>query len=199
MGQIADVGTQATGEDGSRPDLAAVDEEGSECVLIEAKFWAGLTAGQPVAYLRRLPDQRPSALLFVAPGARLEPLWEVLRQRVAASGAGSAPETEIIDDALRSAAAGSARRLILVSWTSLLDRMAAGASAAGDSRKEADIAQLRGLAVREDSEAFLPLRAEELGPDVPRRLMGLKRLVDHATDRINSGGLRFGGARHPTN
>ncbi len=187
--RITDVRTQAAGEDGARPDLAAVDEDGSECVLIEAKFWAGLTGNQPVAYLQRLPGGQPSALLFVAPGTRLEPLWAELRRRVTESNAEIPLETEKTDDALRSAAAGGERRLILVSWTSLLDRMAAGASAAGDFRTEADIEQLRGLTVREDSEAFTPLRAEELGPDVPRRLMGLKRLVDQATDRLVRSGL----------
>ena len=187
--QIAEVRTQATGEDGARPDLAAFEEDGSECVLIEAKFWAGLTENQPVAYLQRLPDRKPSALLFVAPRARLESLWAELGRRITESDAGIALKMEKSDDALLSALVGGARRLVLVSWTCLLDRMAVGVSSAGDSQSEADIAQLRGLADREDAAAFLPLRSEELGPDVPRRLMGLKSLVDRATDRLVGLGL----------
>ncbi len=189
IGRIAGVQTQATGAGRARPDLAAFDGDGSECVLIEAKFWAGLTGNQPLAYLQRLEARKPSALLFVAPGARLDSLWAELGRRIAMSDSGIVLETEKSDDALRSAAAGGARRLVLVSWTSLLDRMAAGASAAGDSQTEADIAQLRGFAAREDSSAFLPLRAEELGPDIPRRLMGLKGLVDRATHRLVGSGL----------
>ena len=72
---IARVRTQTTGEDSARPDLAGFDQRGRECVLIEAKFWAGLTGNQPVAYLKRLPDNDPSVLLFVAPAARNELLW----------------------------------------------------------------------------------------------------------------------------
>ena len=34
-------------EDGARPDLARVDQDGEDRVLIEAKFWAGLTENQP--------------------------------------------------------------------------------------------------------------------------------------------------------
>ena len=66
VGEIAQVRTQATGKEGERPDLAGFDRDGRERVLIEAKFWAGLTGNQPVAYLQRLPANTPSALLFVA-------------------------------------------------------------------------------------------------------------------------------------
>ena len=88
---IEEVRTQATGKEGARPDLAGVDRTGLERVLIEAKFWAGLTGNQPTAYLERLPTNTPSALLFVAPAARLETLWDELvpagrSQRPAARG-----------------------------------------------------------------------------------------------------------------
>ena len=59
VGEIGQVRTQPTGKEGERPDLAGVDREGRECVLIEAKFWAGLTSNQPVAYLKRLPSTTP--------------------------------------------------------------------------------------------------------------------------------------------
>ena len=58
VGEIAQVRTQATGKEGERPDLAGFDRDGRERVLIEAKFWAGLTGNQPVAYLERLPRTR---------------------------------------------------------------------------------------------------------------------------------------------
>lgn len=41
-----------------------------------------------------------------------------------------------------------------------------------------DIQQLRGLAEQMDEDAFLPLRPEELGPEFPRRLKSLYRLVN---------------------
>ena len=157
VGQIVQVRTQATGREGARPDLAGLDERGDERVLIEAKFWAGLTENQPVSYLERLPDEQPSALLFVAPAARVESLWAELRRRVSESAAGITPDSFREADELRSAAASGARGLVLTSWKNLLDRMAAGAAAAADSHTEIDVQQLRGLAVRVDADAFLPL------------------------------------------
>ena len=133
VGQIARVRTQATGEEGERPDLVGFDQRGRECVLIEAKFWAGLTANQPLAYLTRLSEKSPSALLFVAPAARIESLWAELCRQVSESTLNITLERLQEKEKLRSAAAGGARRLMLTSWTNLLRRMAAEAAADGDS------------------------------------------------------------------
>ena len=46
IGQVVQVRTQATGKDGARPDLVGFDERGAKRLLIEAKFWAGLTDNQ---------------------------------------------------------------------------------------------------------------------------------------------------------
>ena len=191
VGQIVRVRTQVTGGQGERPDLVGFDERGEERLLIEAKFWAGLTDSQPVAYLERLagtgqpdPDHRirPSALLFVAPAARLESLWDELLRRVWSSGL--APNRSHDDaDGLRSAIVSRNLHLLLTDWPSLLNRMATSAAHAADSHTEADLRQLRGLCEREDGEAFLPLRSEELGHEFPRRMLGLRRLVDDATSR----------------
>ena len=74
VGRLSKVRTQASDEEGTRPDLAGYDDDRAERVLIEAKFWAGLT--DPAS---RIPQafaaDRPSALLFVAPAARSETLW----------------------------------------------------------------------------------------------------------------------------
>ena len=64
------------------PDLAVFGHDGQERILLEAKFWAGLTENQPGTYLARLPDDgATSVLLFVAPEARLESIWTELRRR----------------------------------------------------------------------------------------------------------------------
>ena len=189
VGTIAEVQTQVSGQDGARPDLAASDENGSKCVLVEAKFWAGLTENQPLTYLQRLPERKTSALLFVAPHARLESLWAELGRRIAKSDLGYSFKIEKHHEALLNARVREKCWLILTSWTSLLDRMATEVSAAGDSQTASDIAQLLGLAAHEDTTAaFMPLRAEELGPDLPRRLMGLMDLVDKATKRLVESG-----------
>ena len=61
IGEIARVHTEVIGEEGERPDLVCSDHRGRERLLIEAKFWAGLTANQPVTYLRRLQEPQASA------------------------------------------------------------------------------------------------------------------------------------------
>ncbi len=188
IGPIAEVRTQASDEEGIRPDLAGYDERGVKHVFIEAKFWAGLTENQPVKYLERLPKDKPSALLFVAPAQRRETLWAELQRRVKdARGIDLRPDTT--ETRIRSAAVdGGSRRLMLTSWKHLLDRMASQSSAAADSRAEADIRQLLGLTQQEDADAFLPLRPEELGPEFPRRIRRLPRLVNDATTRACEAG-----------
>ena len=186
IGPITRVNTQDSDAEGRRPDLAAFGERGTECLLIEAKFWAGLQEGQPNAYLERLIQgdaTGPTALLFVAPAARCETLWPELRRC-------AKDKFELSEAPSRQSAAigGAECRLMLTSWAHLLGRMADWASEAGESAAERDIRQLRGLANRMDEEAFLPLRSEELGPEFPRRILGLHRLIGKATERGREAG-----------
>ena len=185
MPPLERVATEVTGEQGDRLDLVGFDDSNTERVLIEVKFWAGLTDNQPITYLGRLPnDEEPAVLLFVAPEQRLETLWvELLRRARTCFDLG--PETT--GEGLRSVAVdGGPRRLMLTSWRILLGAMASRAGIDGDVSAERDILQLDALCEREDSEAFLPLRAEEFAPAVPRRMLGLRRLIDDATDRART-------------
>ena len=178
VGPIARVHTQAGDAEGRFPDLAAFDEQGAERVLVESKFWAGLTKNQPVPYLRRLPQDRPTALLFLAPAMRRDRLWDELRNRVLkAADIELGVSHETAD--LRSASTGGKRRLMLTSWTALLERIAREANS--ETKTRTDIRQLRGLTDHMDGDAFLPLRADELGPEFARRMLGLHRLIDRAT------------------
>lgn len=181
VGKIARIRTQDIGEDGARPDLACVGQDGNVRVLIEAKFWAGLTENQPGGYLARLEaGPRPSALLFVAPASRLEVLWAELCRQLPSGGPAVLSNLHSGADELWSATTGAGPHLMLISWRSLLGRMEAKASAAADSHTEADIRQLQGLAEQQDEEAFLPLRQEELGPQIPRRVIDVISLIDDA-------------------
>ena len=183
IGPIARVRTEATGEEGERPDLVCLDRDGGERLLIEAKFWAGLTDHQPVTYLRRLPDHHQSALLVVAPSLRSETLWPELMRRVS--------QAEVIElgdvgteRQVRWVVVGDRRRLMLTSWRTLLDSLASAAEAAGDMGTANDVLQLQGLADRQDSDAFLPLRPEQLGLELPRLILHLVQLVDDVCSRI---------------
>ena len=173
VGRIASFRTQVT-EGQTRPDLVGFDgQEGGECVLIEAKFWAGLTDNQPNAYLERLGAGK--ALLFVAPELRIPTLWPELLRLAGVEDMRSHPE----ETDFKSVTTGAGKRLMLISWRRLLDRL----EAAGDSQLRCEIQQLRGLADRHDADAFLPLRQEDSAPEIPRRLLSLRPLVDDATKR----------------
>ena len=173
VGTIAKVRPQVHGEGDTRLDLVALDVQGEECVLIEAKFWAGLTGNQPNVYLKRLPPGK--ALLFVAPELRIVTLWSKLR---CLAGVGHLPSDPDKAD-FKSVATDAGKRLMLISWRHLLNRL----EAAGDSQLRSEIQQLRGLASRHDSDAFLPLRPEEFAPEFPRRLVSLGHLVDDAVKK----------------
>ena len=81
VGSIARVGAEVIGGEGERSGLAGYDDEGAVRVLISAMFWTGLTRNQPNGYFRWLPLDRPAAVLFVAPAARLASLWPELCRR----------------------------------------------------------------------------------------------------------------------
>ena len=176
--------------------MAIYDGERKERVLIEAKFWAGLTENQPNAYLVRLPlDERPAVLLFVAPEARIETLWPELRRLIAPPFDWQPVETSHDTEIKCALVDGATRYLVLASWRALLNRMLSFAMSSGDSI-EADIRQLHALCEQQDQEAFLPLKPHELAPEIPRRMLQFNRLVDDAvelarerdivnTDRLN--------------
>ncbi len=185
IGRIASFRTQV-GEGQTRPDLVGFDEqEGGECVLIEAKFWAGLTDNQPKGYLDRLDPGK--ALLFVAPESRLETLWSKLCCLAGVEGSRCDAGKPI-----RSTLTEERKHLMLISWTRLLDRL----EGVGDAQSRLEIQQLRGLADRVDASEFLPLRQEEFAPEIPRRIRGLQRLVDDATNRaVDQGYADISGLR----
>ena len=156
------------------------DANGTERVLIEAKFWAALTDNQPVSYLDRLSGSVPSVLMFVVPLQRMETLWPEVCRLSREAGYRVSPDSETGD--LRSAVVNeSGPRLMLTSWAALLNAMSAQSS--GDPGVLSDIQQLRGLTEQMDSEAFLPLRSEEFAPWFARRMRQLPGLIDDATDR----------------
>ena len=180
-GDIGFVATQSTGKEGERPDLAC-HIGGEERVLIEAKFWAPLTSNQPVTYLKRLMDNnKPSALLFVAPEAGFVRLWTALQRRIEDAQDESITLGESsLEDGVRAAPTGGEHMLMMTSWETLLKHMESRAKEAEDGAAQNDIQQLRGLAVREDWETLLPMRSEQLGPEFPRFVTHINQLVNDA-------------------
>ena len=180
---ITAVGTEVSGQVGeevTRPDLVGSDEKGSERLLIEAKFWAGLTGDQVNRYLGRLPTDGPAALLFLSPEARIETLWPELQSHVEQAGKGLEPKDDV-PDKMRSAVVTNAegkatnQHLMLVSWRSLLRDLR---DVAETSVITWDIRQLRGLTELMDSHEFLPFHKEDFTPVFARRLIDLRSVYD---------------------
>ena len=153
VGTIAGMGSQDIGGEGERPGLAGYDDEGVVRVLIEAMCWAGLTRNQPNGYFKRLPLDRPAAVLFVAPAARLGTLWPELCRRADEQFTIIGATTP--GDLRAATVSGGERRLMLTSWAALLDLMERVVSGAGDGEAETDIGRLRGMIDRMDAEAFV--------------------------------------------
>jgi hypothetical protein len=177
--RVARFRSQARQEE-ARPDIVGEDDAGRGVFVIEGKFWAGLTHNQPCEYLKDLGKHGPGVLLFLAPQRRQETLWAELlrrcetRMQVKAQGGTSS---------LRLARLASGQCMALASWQTLLKAALRDLEASGESRLQGDAAQLLGLCEQEDSEAFLPLRSEELAPAIPRRLIHLLRLIGDAVNK----------------
>ncbi|WP_437595669.1 hypothetical protein WMF28_24140 [Sorangium sp. So ce590] len=178
---------QVAGGDEAQPDLVGFDDKGDQRLIIEAKFWAGLTSHQPVTYLERLPRDG-GTLVFVVPAARVMLIWgELLRRCQDAELSVQESQTGIPD--VRQGALVDGRRLVLVSWRALLDPIGFRLEAADDRRAREDVAQLRGLCERMDAEAFLPVTSEELTTQIYRRVIEFGRLVDEVCTALRHQGI----------
>jgi hypothetical protein len=152
--------TQQVGLEQSIPDMKCLDDDGNIRVVVENKFWAGLTENQPVTYIHELPIGITAIVLFVVPEARIPFIWDEI-------GARCRNALIPVDDvqkltSLTSADIGNGHYIGVTSWRVLLDALSMAATSAGRIECGNDIAQLQGLCRTMDEEAFLPLRGEEL-------------------------------------
>ena len=171
----------------SIPDLTIRDTAGAVRVLVENKFWAGLTDAQPVGYLNQLAANAPVALLFVVPHTRLHSVWAELKDRCATK------EIDLTDEAKTDDIAWSRsgnRILAITSWKHVLARLQQAASAGALSAIEQDINQLRGLTDLMNTAEFLPLHEEEItNVTLARRLLNYGDLIDEVVERLVADGL----------
>ena len=162
---------------GAVPDLACFDGDGTVVALIESKFWAELTAHQPATYWKRLPEDRPAVLLFLAPEYRVDQgsLWDELVDRLRDTGQELGP-ADSREGTVTAVAKVGRRRLMLTSWEWLLGRMAQKAEEDGDVRTGFEIAELQGLA------------SGVISGDKPTRDENLKRLIAEAVEGVEQSG-----------
>lgn len=178
---------QVAGEDEGQPDLVGLDVDGQQRLVMEAKFWAGLTDHQPNTYLGRLPSDG-GVLLFVAPAARETLLWgELIRRCVDAGHSGALAETSA--HMVRRYALADGRYMALVSWRTLLGMIHGRVEAGGDRKSQGDIEQLMGLCEHMDSSAFLPLTSEEITSPLYNRVLQFGDLADDAVSILVDRGM----------
>ena len=75
---------EAVHEDGARPDLEGLDDEGQPLIVVEAKFWAALEQGQVRSYLAdqasRLGASVQGVFVLLVPTSRVEEAQSVLNE-----------------------------------------------------------------------------------------------------------------------
>ena len=162
---------------GAKPDLACIDEGGRWIAFVEAKFWAELTAHQPVTYWQELPSDRPTVLLFLAPESRIHqgPLWSGLVDRLQEAGHELGPADRRKNLVTATAKVGQ-RRLMLASWQLLLNSMVEITKKDGDTQVLFQIAELQGLA------------DAAINGGNPQRDENLKQLIAEAVQRLKQSG-----------
>ncbi len=169
------------------PDLTIRDTDGVVRVLVENKFWAGLTEAQPVAYLDALPGEAPSLLIFIAPHERIHGLWSALKEKCRRNAVNLQGESSL--DAITWARADR-RILAITSWQCVLEALEQAAVAGARSDLQQDIRQLRGLTDEMNAAEFLPLREAELTDiDVPWRLINYSDLIEEIVGRLVADGI----------
>ena len=187
--------TQQT-EDSSRPDMWGYDATETR-VFVENKFWASLTANQPVAYLQLLAkSNKPTVLLFVVPEARVQTIWRELARRLSV-------DVALASDGRDSAgiahcfSTGKGPTLALTSWVKLIEVLEDEAK--DDQRANSDLFQLRALCRAADTD--VPISAEEVSDQrTPALLLQLSSIVKESVERaINEGSLHKGRLQRQAN
>jgi hypothetical protein len=175
--------TQQGGLEQSIPDMKCSDDKGIR-VIVENKFWAGLTENQPVTYIRELPDGVTALVLFVVPEARLQLVWSEVVKRCEDAKIPVGDVQKLTT--MTAAGIGGGHYIAATSWKVLLDALSAAAISAGEDGCQNDIAQLQGLCRKMDEEELLPLRGDELTDlSMARRFINFANL---AIDIVNGAG-----------
>ena len=171
----------------ARPDLTIRDSHGDTRVFVENKFWAGLTAAQPVTYLEELPKALPSALLFIVPEQKMASVWNELKTRCGEAGLhwADAPGGSVL-----TWARVDCDTMLIASWRYVLDKLLNTARVGGHDDLGRDILQLQALTDRMDTEAFLPLRDDEVTDQkAARRLINYIGLIDEVVFKLVDDGI----------
>ena len=181
------VETQVMDDPESRPDMVGHDESGDRRLMVEVKFWAVLQPRQAWRYYQKLEKSGPAVLLFICPESAIKSYWPQVCAQLEEDEEEPVPleRHEIFDRMRRAKVARENRRVVMVSWELLLDRMAA---AALDFEARSDIHQLQGLVQMQNDAAFPPL-TDMTVPGFAARDEHLRKMVGDAVERGRKDGF----------
>jgi len=165
-----------TGDAESRPDLTIQDKKGEIRILVENKFWAGLTEAQPVRYLGQLPEDGPSALLFIVPIFRRDEVWGKIKSRCQEAGIVCGDDNS--QDGLRWMEIHPQKKILITSWRYMLDQLLNNCDSGRD-----DIIQLKGL-IETVNDDWRPFENHELNKVNLGRLKDYRNLIDNVTEKL---------------
>lgn len=161
--------TQNVGDKLERPDISGRVDATHERLIIEAKFEAALTEHQPNEYLNRLKSE--SILMFVCPSWRTHSLQiEIIRKLKTINDRIISESPHIVLE--------SGKHLIIETWGDITNSIKIALEQ--ENRKEliSDIDQIIGLCNKIDTEAFIPLTANDFAISIPRRIISYTNLID---------------------
>jgi hypothetical protein len=180
--EIGSYQSEVTGDNLERPDIVGRTGSGQEALIMEGKFDAGLTNNQPNNYLSRLPEDFEGLLIFVVPEMRVEGLWKAVTSR--AGDNYTLSEHRELPDGSKCANIGSTHKLMMVSWSNLLNSLLHPAQRSGGQITN-DLLQLIALCNRIEGETFKPFNSEELtSTKIGIRHLDLCNLVDAIAQRF---------------
>jgi hypothetical protein len=156
------------------------DDQGAPHVFVENKFWAGLTASQPVSYIRKLAEcPQPTLLLVVVPQSRQQSIWRELIRRLEEARISTA-DRETPAGIVANVTTSLGPILALTSWNKLLDFLEVATT--NNEAARSDLRQLRALCDQADDDAFIPFSSEAISDKrTPALILQLNSIVQEAT------------------
>ena len=161
-------------------EIIGADDHGATRIVVRSPFWDPLTQQQLDASLKRLcPTAAPTAIVLIAPTASIPARWRELHD-CAAQRCSLIPKPGPATSR-PAAIAGTQHRLVLTSWRHVMEHLRQHAVRSAEAPTVIhDLELLLAHAIEIENHDFVPLHPDELGPDIPRRVMNLVKLVDDA-------------------
>lgn len=184
---ISRVETQVIDDPESRPDMIGYTVDKKRRLMVEVKFWAILQPRQAWRYYQKLENSDPGVLLFICPESAIRYYWpEVCAQlEEDEEEPVKLDRCEDLGRMRRAHVVGRNRRVIMIGWELLLDRLAAVAL---DFQTRSDIHQLQGLVQLQNEAAFPPLTDRTVTGFVERD-EHLRKLVGDAVENGREAGF----------